>query len=206
MYHLTDAANWQSIQQHGLLSTSALLDVSGVQGRERELIEQQQRTQQMTLANGAIIRDQTPMPPTALEGCLRGMTPHEWYALLNSRVFFWFEMERLNRLLKANQKSPQIVMVLDTEQVLAAYAEQIALTPINTGNARRRPAMRGRQTFVPYKTWVESRWASEAEALGTKMRPKSHSPVELTILDAVPDAMNFVKQSKFLKQGEIFSS
>lgn len=204
IYHLADAANWLSIQQHGLLSTSALLDLSGIQGREREYIEQQQRTQQITLANGAIIRDQGPMPPAALERCLQGMTPQEWYALLNGRVFFWLESGRLNRMLKANHQRPQIVMILDTEQLLAAYAEKVALAPINTGNARRKPAMRGRQTFVPYKTWLESRWTSEAEALGTRMRPKSHSPAELTILDAVPDIMNFVKQTKYIKQGDFF--
>lgn len=205
IYHLADAANWLSIQQYGLLSTSALLDLSGVQGREREQIEQQHRAQQVTLVNGTIIRDQKPMPPTTLERCLHGMTPQEWYALLNARVFFWLDIGRLNRMLKANHKRPQVVMVLDTEQLLAKYAEQVALTPMNTGNARRRPALRGRQTFVPYGIWIESRWASEAEALGTRTRPRSHRPAELTITDAVPDVMNFARRTKLLKQGELFS-
>lgn len=202
IYHLADAANWSSIQQYGLLSTSTLLNLSGVQDKEH--IEQQHRAQQVTLPNGAIIRDQKPMPPETLERCLRGMTPYEWYALLNSKVFFWLDRDRLNRMLKANHGRPQVVIALDTEQLLAAYAERVALTPINTGNARRQPALRGRQTFVPYKTWIESRWASEAEALGTRMRPGSHRPVELSIAGAVPDAMNFVKQTTFLAQGELF--
>ena len=204
IYHLADAANWSSIQRYGLLSTSALLDLSGVQGQEREQIERQQRIQQMTLANGAVIRGQGPMPPSALERCLKGITPYEWYALLNARVFFWLEKERLNRMLKANGRRPQIVMILDTKQLLTAYAEQITLTPINTGNARRRPAIRGRQTFVPYNTWVETRWASEAEALGTQLRPKSHSPAELTVLGLVSDVMNFVKKTSYIEPGELF--
>ena len=206
IYHLAEAANWSSIQQHGLLSTSALLDLSGLQGSERMLIERQQRTQHVVLANGVLIRDQTPMPPTALEHCLHGMTPSEWYALLNARIFFWLEKDRLNRMLKANRARPQIVMVLDTARLLAAYAEQITLTPFNTGNARRKPALRSRQTFVPYKTWLESRWASEAQALGIHVRPKSHKPAELTIFDRVADVMSFVKQTRYIQQGDLFDS
>jgi hypothetical protein len=205
IYHLADAANWSSIQQYGLLSTSALLDLLRVQGKEREQIEQQHRAQQVRLANGVIIRDQKPMPPTMLGRCLYGVTPREWYALLNARVFFWFDIERLNRMLKANYERPQIVIVLDTERLLRAYAEQVALTPINTGNARRRPALRGRQTFVPYSTWLETGWASEAEALGTRMRPRNHRPAELSIPGAVPDVMNFIRGTKLLNRGELFS-
>jgi hypothetical protein len=206
IYHLADAANWPSIQQYGLLSTNALLDLAGTQGKEREQIERRQRTRSIILANGAIIRDQVPMPPSALERCLIGMTPSEWYALLNCRVFFWPEKDRLNRMLKANSERPQIVMIVDTRQLLAAYAERTTLAPINTGNARRKAALRGRQTFVPYKIWIESRWDSEAEALGTKIRPKSLPPAELTILDAVPDIMKFVTQTRYMNPGELFTS
>lgn len=205
LYHLADAANWLSIQQHGLLSTSALLDLAGMQGEEREQIERQHRAQQLNLANGAIIRDQGPMPPETLERCLREMTPQEWYALLNARVFFWFDVGRLNRMLKANHKRPQVLMILDTERLLAAYAEQVTLAPINTGNARRRPALRGRETFVPYQVWLESRWASEAEALGTRIRSGSHIPAELTITGSIPDVMHFVTQTRHLNEGEFFS-
>lgn len=199
IYHLADAVNWPSIQRYGLLSTSALLDLAGVQGSERERIERQQRFQQITLPNGVIIRDQRPMPPSALERCLHDMAPHEWYALLNAKVFFWLDNERLSRMLKANRRSPQMLLTVDTGRLLTAYAEQVSLTPINTGNARRRPATRGRQTFVPYHTWLKSRWASEAAALGTPPRSKSHPPAELTITHAVPDFMEFVIHSELIK-------
>lgn len=35
LYHMADARNWASIQRHGLLSTSALLDRLGVSGDAR---------------------------------------------------------------------------------------------------------------------------------------------------------------------------
>jgi hypothetical protein len=133
------------------------------------------------------------------------MIPSEWYALLNGHVFFWLDIERLNRMLRANRPRLQMVLTLDTAPLLAAYAEQVALTPINTGNARRRPAIRGRDTFVPYRTWKESRWASEAEGLGVTARPRSHRPAELTIAYAVPDIMNFVRQARLLQKGDLFS-
>lgn len=204
LYHLADVTNWPSIQQHGLLSTSALLDLVGLQGKEREQVEHQHRAQEITLANGIVIRDQKPMPPATLERCLHGMEPAEWYALLNARVFFWPDVDRLNRMLKANQRRPQVVMILDTEQLLEVYADRAALTPINTGNARRQPALRGRQTFVPYQTWMKSGWTSEAAALGTRTRARSHRPAELTISYAVPDVMKFVRETRLLKQGELF--
>lgn len=205
LYHLADLANWPSIQRHGLLSTSALLDLAEISGEERERIERSQRLQQVMLADGLLIRDQRPVAPSALERCLRGITPQEWYALLNARVFFWPERERLMRMLKANSARPQVILVLDTERLLATYAGSIELTPINTGNARRKAALRGRQTFVPYQTWLQSGWTSETEALGTAARPKSHPPAELTILNAVPDALKFVVSIFFPPPGELFS-
>ncbi len=39
LYHMAEAAAWPSIQRHGLLSTSALLDLYGVAGAERARIE-----------------------------------------------------------------------------------------------------------------------------------------------------------------------
>lgn len=201
-YHLAEAVNWHSIEQHGLLSTRTLLDLAEVSGKERLQLERQQRTERVILPNGVVIRDQKPMPPTALERCLEGMTPQEWYMLLNSKVFFWIDIERLNRHRRACGTLAQVVMIVDVEQLLMRYATRIALTPINTGNARRQPARRARHTFVPYTTWLESGWRIEAEALGTTLRSPSHRPVELTVADAVPDVMDFVVDVQWLEVGK----
>jgi hypothetical protein len=86
--HLAEVANLPSIERHGLLSTSRLLDLAGVRGDERARLERAHRPDRATLPNGVVIRDQRPMPPAALARCLIGITPAEWYALLNSKVFF----------------------------------------------------------------------------------------------------------------------
>jgi hypothetical protein len=136
-------------------------------------------------SDSVVIRNQRPMPPAALQKCLIGMTPAQWYALINQKVFFWCDPERLNRQHRACGERPQIALTLDTERLLSRHGDHVALTPFNTGNARRKPAIRGRATFVPYSAWLASDWRSEADRLGISRRPSSHPPVELTVADAV---------------------
>ncbi len=105
---------------------------------------------------------------------------------------------------RASGEQAQVVMIIDTERLLAHHSERVALTPINTGNARRRPAQRGLQTFVPYRTWIESGWMSEAQALGTSIRPGSHQPVELTVSYAVLNVLDCMKDMRYLEPMELF--
>ncbi|MCW5746461.1 MAG: hypothetical protein KIT36_09705 [Alphaproteobacteria bacterium] len=201
VYHLAEADNWPSIERHGLLSARALLDLPGVSADDRRRVAGH-RAARTVLANGTVVRDQSPMPPAALRGCLHGMTPAQWYALLNAKVFFWIDRARLDRHLHACRRSAQVLMVLDAAALLDVHAARASVTPFNTGNARRRPASRGRATFVPYRTWCESGWRHEAEALGTRPRSPSHPPAELAIADAVPDALRFVIELHHVAAGE----
>ena len=204
-YHMAEAANWESIQRLGLLSTSALLDAARMSASERERIASTWRPNHTRLTSGVEIRDQRPMPPATLERCLVGMTPVDWYRLVNARVFFWFDFDRLNRQRAACSHREQVVLVVDVERLIARYADRMALTPINSGNARRRPATRGRATFVPYRSFVESAWASEAAELGTKPRPRSHQPVELTVLGRVSDLATMLVSVVRLNPSQLFT-
>ncbi len=202
--HLAESANWLSIQQHGLLSTSALLDLAEVHGNKRTQFERLQRLAHTELPNGVHVRDQKPMPSQSLAQCLIGMAPEEWYQLINSKVFFWLDHNRLNRQRRACEPRPQVVLVVDTQRLLARHAEKVALSPFNTGNTRRKPAARGRSTFVPHAVWSESGWFSEAAGLGTRARAGSHRPVELTVDGAIPDIMGMVVRVCWLRPGESF--
>ncbi len=205
IYHMAEAANWPAIQRDGLHSASTLLDIAGIIGEDRERLEKNQRLTHTKLPNGVQLRDQRPMPPTALATCLIDISPSAWYALINARTFFWLDPARLNRQRAACDPRPQVVLTVDVGRLLAAYAERVALTPINTGNARRRPARRGAATFVPYAAWVTSAWASEAASLGIPVRPPSHPPVELTIAGSIPDIMQFVVSVQQLAPGQLFT-
>jgi hypothetical protein len=206
VYHLAEASNWPAIERHGLHCTSALLDLAGVDRKARARLERQQRREGEVLPSGVRIRDQRPMPPAALARCLVGLSPQQWYAMLNARVFFWLDPERLNRQRAACKARPQVVLTLDAAALVAAYGEHISVTPINTGNAMRQPAPRGAATFVRYAQWLETGWTSEAAALGTRARPARHPPVELTVLGSVPDAMRFVLATRHLEPGQRFTA
>lgn len=165
-FHLVDAENWPVIERDGLYSTTALIRRAGLAGAAA-LPFATWRATGMALPSGAHMRDQAPMPPTALARCLDpGLTPQSRYEMLNATVFFWLDLHRL----------------------LARHGDRAFLTPFNTGNARRAAAARGHHTFVPLAVWLDSHWDSES---GGK-RPRSHPPPELAIEGAVPDAMEFV--------------
>jgi hypothetical protein len=204
VYHMAEASNWPAIQREGLHCASALLDRAGLSAKERHRWEHEQRLQHAPLPTGAWIRDQRPMPPDALARCLVNMSPGQWYGLINSRVFFWLDPERLNRQRAACSSRAQVVLIVDAPRFTEAYADRVALTPFNTGNARRRPATRGAATFVPYRTWLETGWASEATGLGTRERSPTHAPVEFTVSGSVPDIDRFVTDVRELAAGRPF--
>lgn len=204
MYHLAEAPNWPLIQRNGLVSASRLLHVAGLTDVDRDRLERAQRLAHTELPSGVYIRDQRPMPLAALRRCLCGIGPADWYALINSCVFFWLDPDRLNRQKAACEPRPQVVIEVDTAALVATHEQRIAVTPINTGNARRRAACRGAATFVPLAEWIQTGWASEAQALGVPLRKRSHQPVELTVLDAVPDILRFVMGVFPLPTGQPF--
>jgi hypothetical protein len=192
-YHLVDAANLESVRRDGLLSASRLMRRAGLAAKVRIQSEREQRRARICLPDGTILRDQVPMPPDALARCIvDGLAPGDWYALLNSMVFFWLDPERLHRQARAAKAWPQLILEIDTAAMLARYKSRAYVTPFNTGNARRRPARRGRATFVPYSTWMKTGWAHESTTLGLPLRSASHRPVELTIADSVHDIMKYV--------------
>jgi Family of unknown function (DUF7002) len=207
IYHMTELCNWSSIRRHGLLSTSRLLDLAGIRGAERNKIERQQRLHALRLSSGVTIRDQIPIAPNALKRCLtNGMTHEDWYAELNRRVFFWLDPERLNRQRRACASSPQVVLVMDADRLVSCCQSKTALTPFNTGNARRKAARRSHKTFVPYDEWKESGWAWEANGLKIRQRPLSHRPVELTVLNSVENVLDFIVDVRPLGVGEYLAS
>jgi hypothetical protein len=204
VYHLAEEANWRSIQRIGLLSAADLMAHVGLSGVDRERLERSQRMSHTVLADGVEIRDQLRMPAKALRACLIGMEPADWYALMNSRVFFSLDPIRLNRLRGGCEPRPQVVLILDTAGLMAGYAGRASVTPINSGHALRRPARRGAGTFVPYGAWIESGWAGEAARLGIRERSRSHRPVELAIAGAIPDVMRYVVAVSRLAADERF--
>jgi hypothetical protein len=186
---MAEDGSWDSIRRHGLLSTSALLDLFDIHGVERESIERRRRPEAVVITaegiGSAVIRDNKPSTDAALLRCLDpDITPEEWFGLLNDRAFFWLSRKRLKTLLNAagNRGRAHTVLTVDTTRVLEAHRDRIELSPINTGSTMRRPPGRGWRTFLPIADYpFDDRKRSQTAAAAV---------VELVVRGGVPDIVD----------------
>lgn len=181
LYHMAEFGSWDSVRRHGLLSTSALLDLFEVRDTDRHRIESEWRRDSIPIAHptygSAVVRDQKPMPPNKLEKCLVNLTPQEWYEFLNRKTFFWAERERLARLLngRAYRRRPHCVITIDTRALLDRHIEKISLSAINSGCVIFGGSPRGRETFRSIADF-----------------PNSRTIVEVAVEYSVPDVVDLV--------------
>jgi hypothetical protein len=188
LYHMAEDASWESVVRHGLLSTTALLDLYGFDGEERRKLESDRRPKSAKISREglpeAVVRDQKPMTRSRLQECLTdGTTPEEWFETLNARVFFWLSKDRLQTLLGAREyrNKPQTVITLDTASLVASHSDHITLSPINSGATLWKPVARGRGTFTSIADFpFEERRKIQKKAI-------KDAVVELTVIGGVRD-------------------
>jgi hypothetical protein len=186
---MAEIYSWPSIRERGLLSTSAILDLYGVEGQPRQQLEDVRRPQRVTLTHQKLppitIRDQNSISDEALRNCLMdGLQPSDWYRLLNNRVFFWPSQDRLLRLLKANtyQDRKHDILEIDAAPIFEKYADAITLSPIFSGSTLFNPRPRGKNTFsrIPDYPYAE--------------RPHDNRVTEVAIDYSVPDISKYVRR------------
>jgi hypothetical protein len=188
LYHMAEADSWAGIRQHGLLSTTALLDLFEVDGDLRAALESARRPESVTITHpvhgAAVVRDQIPLREGPLEQCLVGMTPAEWYRELNRRVFFWLDEDRVTGLLRgrAYRGRAHDVLTVDTASLVGAHEERITLAPINTGSTIYNPRPRGAGTFLSIVDYPFDEWR--------RRRSRRTAVVELAVDDGVPDIVD----------------
>jgi hypothetical protein len=127
------------------------------------------------------------MSDSGLTRCLRdGLTPSQWYELLNRKVFFWLTTDRLERLLGANayRDHEHTILTIDTSSLLARYADQALLSPINSGCTKPYPHPRGLTTFQPLGTYPFAAY--------DRARSRKDPAVELAVEGGIPDVREFV--------------
>jgi hypothetical protein len=186
LYHITRPQALASIERHGLLATSRLLDLFDISPDERREIEARRRPANVVIRHAlhgeAIITDNSPLSELALEKCLDdGLKAADWLRMLNGRVFFWPDEANLSNHLKVSERSgePRSVLVLDTASLVRAHHARVELAAINTGSTIRRPARRGLATFSPAHLHSYSEWQ---QLRGGRDRVK-----EVTVIDGVRD-------------------
>lgn len=200
LYHMAECGSWPAIAKYGLLSTSALMDLYQVGGARRAKIELAHRPKSVAIAAdglpGAVIRDQIPMSDSGLKRALPPrLQPSDWYALLNSKVFFWLSLERLHKLTQAEAYRNHIhdVLEVDTRSLVTAHYERISLCPINSGCTKPMPHPRDENIFSSIPQYPYAYWRSR--------RGRLERVVELAIDYSVPDIAAHVR-SVVAKRGK----
>lgn len=155
VWHMAESGSFPQIRRHGLLSTTAILDLYEVDGEKRHLLERCRRPESHDLSKPGLgrmtVRDQKPLSEKLLMRCLTGMTAEEWYMTLNRRVFFWVSKRRLERLLcaRAYRDRTHTILAVRTSDLVASHESAITLARINTGAIHPGSlAVRGAGTFV----------------------------------------------------------
>lgn len=190
LFHMADPRSWDGIVEHGLLSTTALLDLYEVDPSERESIETRRRPEIVVLEHDdhgtAYIRDNKPLSEKKLAAVLEGNTSvAEFLKLLNRKVFFWLTPGRLDDLLaaRAYRDREHLILTLETERLLDVYGDSVTLSPINSGSTVYKPSPRGMDTFKPIADYdYESR---------RKSRSAKQAIAELAVDYGVPDVLDF---------------
>jgi hypothetical protein len=197
LYHMAEAGTWESICRHGLLSTSGLLDLFEITGRDRRRIESEWRPESITITHPrhgtAVIRDQKPMRGAAKGSYLTDVTPRQWYEILNRRVFFWLTRKRLITLLNARAYKDKMhcVLTVDTSRLIERHIKRVKLSHINSGSALYDPKPRGRGTFQPP--------ADYPFAERRKLRGYKDAIAELAVDYAVMDIQDLVIRVDHIK-------
>ena len=191
LFHVTTPGAWASIRQHGLLSTQRLLELFDV---ERELQQQLQTSRRATAVSlhhaeygNVVLNDNLPLSEKALSQCLDDrLTPEQWLAMLNERVFFWPDEAGLASMLNAkmNRNRTREILVVETAKLPSAIAARMELCPINSGSTIRKPARRGLRTFTPLGKHTYRDWQ--------KLRGRRDRIREVIVRDSIDKIENYV--------------
>lgn len=186
VFHVASAASWPSIKAHGLLSTAGLLDLHRVGPQERERLlrhKREQSTQLSTPGVGvAVIRDQKPLKfiSRKIEST---SSMEQFLEALNSRVFLAPTRDRLERLLNAReyQRSPQVVLTVDTRALVSRYEQVIRLCRFNSGACTQvNHPVRGHESWQSISSYPYDEY---------RRRYNGVALVEVTVTRSVPDVL-----------------
>ena len=195
LYHMAHEDAWEQIRRYGLLSTSTLLGLWEVKGKQRSAIEREVRRNQVELRHPrrgkVVIRDQKPLYERKLRKALIDCTVQEWCQLLNRRVFFWPTVERLVTHISAreNRGKNHLVLTVDSYRLAAVYEMTITLCPLNSGNTIPFAQRRSKNSLMRM---------SEYPFLERLARGPYYTVVELAVETGVPDILDFVVSADYM--------
>ncbi|MFN3644197.1 MAG: DUF7002 family protein [Gemmobacter sp.] len=143
LVHVTAAANLPRIRAEGLHPAADLARAAGIDPAAIRL-----RAAPVALP-GALLNHQRPLRMGRRADFLDpGLTLDAWAALLDARVFLW-PARRGAAFAASLRDRGAVALSLDPVRLFAALAPCLWLSPINSGDASRRPARRGPWLWLP---------------------------------------------------------
>ncbi len=148
VYHLTSAQNLTNILSMGkLLSAKEIIANSDLARNERTQVLKGRRPLHFPIRlNGVecLLRDQRPISEKALQKCLTdGWVVGDFIESLNSRVFFWPTLKRLQiHYNRYQQENPKIIKV-PTRELIALNSRALRFCHLNSGATRCHPKWKG---------------------------------------------------------------
>ena len=143
LIHVTAAANLPRIRAEGLRPAADLAAAAGTDPATIAL-----RAAPVALP-GALLNHQRPLAMGRGKPFLDPpLTLVDWAALLDARVFLW-PARRGAAFAASLADRDAAALTLDPARIFAALGDRLWLSPINSGDASRRPARRGPWLWVP---------------------------------------------------------
>jgi hypothetical protein len=161
LFHMAAEEAWPSIKRHGLLSTTAVLDLAEIGGDERIRLEERRRPESVAITVDGrefVLRDQKPLNQAKLERCLVDMTVAEWLRMLNGKVFMWPARERCEQLLNARAYRDRTHTIIEFDTARLLERHDVTVSPINAGAVLYDPPKRGTFTFTTIDTFPDHRY------------------------------------------------
>ena len=140
------------------------------------------------------------MSDGGVRAALRGsMEPAEWYALLNSMVFFWPSKSRLKTMIsaKAYRNLQHDVLIVQTEALVSNHADKLRLSPINSGCTKPFPHPRSGKIFKPAEQYP---FDDRKTKYGV-----NKAVAEVCFVKAIPDIERYVIDVKQISAADIDS-
>ncbi|WGH77235.1 DUF7002 family protein [Jannaschia ovalis] len=167
LWRLSPRGSADGIRRHGLLSAATLAARAGVTlptGRRR-------RAMPFALPDGTPVQvtDNSPLSEAKLARVLDdGLTPADWIAMLNARVFFWPDRRLGAGNLRARRRFGYVDEWhrFDTAAVLAPAWDRAEIAPFNTGATLHTPPRRGHATFAPLDGLDLAEWRERRRRAG----------------------------------------
>ena len=173
----------EGVRRHGLLTAAQIAASAGI------VLPTTPRPGPIraTLPDGTAvtITDNLPLSFEALAPVLDdGLTPEDWLAMLDDRVFLWPDRRLAAGNLRARRRLGYASewQCYDAATLLTPVWDRAEIAPINTGSTVRRPARRGRATFAPLGALD---WDAWRRARGRKAPDRVK---EVTVRGGAPDA------------------